>query len=52
MFYYIYPWVETLTFISCNIRAYYNDNYRVDPVQYFFGRDTVFVIAPIFIVFL
>ena len=42
VFDHIYPWGETLEYISWVIRAYYHHTIMVTPGQYVFGRDMLF----------
>ena len=47
VFYYIYPWGETLAYIAWMIRASYHHTIQAKPVQDVFGRDMIFDLASV-----
>ena len=47
VFDYIYPWVETLSYIAWKIRASYHHTILFTPVQAIFGRDMLFNLASV-----
>ena len=46
-FNYIYPWVETLSYIAWAITASYHHNIQATPGQAVFDRDMIFNIASV-----